>query len=351
MSTVRLRTLMFGLSSLVLFLTVSSCMDVLTDRTDDTVRTDDIVRTNDTIRTNDAVKTYVVTSTDDREADYLTAAPFAAWMWSSFRRKTILPNVVPVTLLCDRNRRPNATRLVREFVEGIVVDFCLAEEEEDASTMQVGRLAAFALPFVRPEDVLVIFDVDAWPMNVEFWNDAIRSIENDTYDFYVYNGPFHASQTMKNDSDRFAMSGLIAKSKTWRSMWTSMGDPSSTSSSRRNDDTIEIVTRNMLDLGRRTKPDWKTNRWSWDQVLVGRMLVERCPSARCRINPIVKRLDRSHWIVGEDVAKYTDAHVVRGFVRSDRWFKVRPTLESALGRNFVRSVLDSCRSQLFDATT
>lgn len=287
-------------------------------------------------------RVFAVFSSDDRDAQYLSTAPFTAYVWKKHL------DVTPIMFFCETGKNVEAAKIVKNIIleelQGKVIEFCPTNPKNlVATTLQVGRLAAFALDFVKDNDVLITADADIWPLDPLFWKHEIELFKSDPIldengpEFFVFNGPFYYEQSSRGSDDRFAISFLMARVSKWRELYIKTF-PLSVELLREKLD-IYRVTRDMLDLGEQHKGSniWNGHtenikhgdQWNWDQVLIGILLFNAnlCPSVRCRINPTVIRLDRMNWVLHRDPILYTDAHLIFPFTNDEIWKNVAPVWE------------------------
>ena len=306
-------------------------------------------------------KIYVVFSADVGSFESLQAyaalAPLTSFVWRHVH------GVVPLLLLSTRAAGTVSTR-EEEFVARVVRRaggrvLCvhvpdLGDDIRTATAMQVGRLAAPALRFLQPDDVLLTSDADIWPLSSLFWRGFLApSLRPLNETVLIYNGEFFLRQHAARSCEVVTMTLLGAKVRVWRRILREWAAYESAAASPRackvrplassvkisaavpttciaplcaSSLSFEATVKQLLEAGRRLYGDEVWARaahssvrhneiWLCDQLIASEMLhrIEGASSSwcpgRCSLNLDLRRLDKGSWTFDGDIAHYTDAHL------------------------------------------
>ena len=315
-------------------------------------------------------KLYIIMATSFNDCQYITTAPLTAYVWA--KRFDAVPVLIIPELQAGHRDKEDVEksweetdkrlkkRLVIEYIVqwihsigGHVVTIHRRPMDMEATLLQVARLAAFALSFVTPNDVLLCNDVDLWPVSKSFWTGHLEKQWANPEFVSVYNGDFYRGARDAGSNDFIALSGVGAWAKLWKASFiqyfTTKAVTSNQSSHQRNSTassphlakTFAEVVYAMLDEGRAAlgpskwdehffKKDKHGIQWSWDQVLASAMVGYNCPE-KCIIFYNKIRLDRGAWDADigapwlpSPASYYTDTHLVHPLTSNAVWQLVKP---------------------------
>ena len=274
---------------------------------------------------------YAVFSTDLLDLQYAAVAPLTAFIYRQVH------DVIPIVFLESSPAAPPSLvlRLLLHYLHraGARVH-CLQSDVRDriATTMQVSRLAAWSLSYVRPFDSVFTTDADIWPLDREFWKSRFYS-SSETGKLFIYNGPYYNEQINAGSCDFVALTTVGATRSLWSELFRiwerhEKAAPGARACSMVNHDSglqdayrFNSTLITILDASRRAygKKIWEgqlsskqkhTKLWGCDQFLISEMVSVTgwCPDY-CSINNDIRRLDRGKWQYNGHSNSYTDAHL------------------------------------------
>lgn len=332
----------------------------------------------------------VATSFND-QCRYSASAPLTAYIWARHVGATPIV-LVPGPLGAqpaegDNSPEAKARRwahFAAAFIRstgGHVVEVAArpADVARPTTVLQTARLAAFALGFLRPQDVVLTSDADLWPLDDAFWRAQLQPLEraDAPQPVFIYNGPFYHSYAAHAGEGGVALSCVGAAVRTWQSFYSDFfklppGELSSSSTPPSSSTTVfEQVLDRMLAHGKASvgaeawarlppTPEQAAQQgidsreafkycpqWFFDQLLATAMLQPVCP-ARCAINMRVDRLDRSSWPAQASPARtYTDSHILFPVTDGGVWGRLEPVwadmgLNVSAARHFLKQASALC---------
>lgn len=305
----------------------------------------------------DASASWVSLATDLTNLEYVLNLPLTAYIWTHFLHIRPLVFIVPRSAFLSVRER-----FIIEWARkaGARIEIVLPRTDDMVSTVaQNVRLAAWALPYVQPNDYIVSADVDIWPISHEYWSDALANRSGVT----IVNGEFFTQNA--HGDDRVAISYVGMRAGLWGGVvGTALGIPigleaesmhaqnssgmlaSQAYTIRRQPAADEVVAA-ILDLGRKCvgKHAWdaplagqalKTHaQWSWDQRFMTKAILgaENTSHTHYKLGKdlMSRRLDRIRWNFNGNAESYSDAHLLSPLTDEAVWERLRAVWISMFG--------------------
>jgi hypothetical protein len=270
-------------------------------------------------------RTYSVFSVDTEDVKYFAIAPLTAYIWAHAHNITSIVFLAISKGQTIRNLTAAQRLVALHLLNAGAIVWLLGNDERDrvASTLQIVRLAAWALPFVRPEDLIITCDTDIWPLSTSFWAPILQPANRTK--LFIFNGDFYLSQRQAGSCDNVALSEMAMQRSSWSEMHFAWRTAEASLSSARAcsavaEDTFRNVHAYLMQAARKgySEEVWaanlaskeKHNRlWSADQFLSSEMVQESlwCPD-RCTLNRDIRRLHHGAEYNGM-IESWTDGHM------------------------------------------